>query len=177
MAGGGIDMERPESVKHYSEIQEKDAHHYPESSELISIGSPFGKTFGLKRIGIHHEVLPPGRRTSWPHAESTEEEFVYVIEGQPEVWVDGKLFALMAGDGVGFPSGTGISRTFINNTEVNVRLLVVGDTNREDDKIYYPLNADRIEQVGDRWWNDVPKHQLGPHDGLPDKLREIQGRQ
>lgn len=73
--------------------------------ELLSIGSPFGKVFGLKRLGIHHELLPPGRRTSWPHAEKTEEEFVYVIEGTPDVWIDGNLHQLNPGDGVGFPPG------------------------------------------------------------------------
>jgi uncharacterized cupin superfamily protein len=55
---------RPAFIKHYSEIQEPDDAHYPGSDELLSIGSPFGRTFGLTRLGIHHELLPPGRRTS-----------------------------------------------------------------------------------------------------------------
>src|SRR5262249_45621820 len=81
----------------------------------------FAKTFGLKRLGIHYELLRPGRRTSWPHAESDEEEFVYVIDGHPDVWIDGELHRLDPGDGVGFPSGTGIAHTFFNNTETNVK--------------------------------------------------------
>ena len=72
---------RPQFIKHYSEIQDPPGK-YETSDELFSIGSPFAKVFGLKKLGIHHELLHPGRRTSFPHAESAEEEFVYVIEGQ-----------------------------------------------------------------------------------------------
>jgi uncharacterized cupin superfamily protein len=135
---------RPAFIKHYSEIQEPDDAHYPGSDELLSIGSPFGRVFGLTRLGIHHELLPPGRRTSYPHAEGTEEEFVYVIEGNPDAWIDGHLHQLVPGDGVGFPAGTGICHTFINNTDQNVRLLVVGESSRPDNRIFYPLNPEQL---------------------------------
>jgi uncharacterized cupin superfamily protein/RimJ/RimL family protein N-acetyltransferase len=168
-------LTRPDCIKHYSEIQEPDNSCYKTSNsdELLSIGSPFGKTFGFKRLGIHHELLPAGRRTSWPHAEKTEEEFVYVIEGIPDVWINGELYRLRPGDGVGFVPGTGVSHTFINNTDQPVRLLVVGDTNREDNKVFYPLHSERNKLIGDQCWHDIPKHDLGPHDGLPDALRKV----
>jgi uncharacterized cupin superfamily protein len=69
---------------HYSSIQDEDTCRYQGSDELLSIGAPFSKYFGFKKLGIHHETLPPGRRTSFPHAESAEEEFVFVIEGNPD---------------------------------------------------------------------------------------------
>ena len=161
---------RPAFIKHYSEIQEPDDAHYPGSDELLSIGSPFGRVFGLLRLGIHHELLPPGRRTSYPHAEGAEEEFVYVIEGNPDAWIDGHLHRLVPGDGVGFPAGTGICHTFINNTDQNVRLLVVGESSRADNRIYYPLNPEQRPLRKD-WWDNAPKHPLGPHDGRPDAKR------
>jgi uncharacterized cupin superfamily protein len=156
-------------IKHYSEIQEPDTSAYKGSDELLSIGSPFAKAFGFKRLGIHHEILPPGRRTSWPHAEKTEEEFVYVIEGEPHAWIDGEIYQLKAGDGVGFVPGTGIAHTFINNTDKEVRLLVVGDTSREDNKCIYPLHPERNKEIKDFFWVDAPKQNLGPHDGRPNK--------
>lgn len=167
-------MARPDFIKHYSEIQDDDNAHYPGSDELLSIGSPFAKKFGLTRLGIHHEVLPPGRRTSWPHAESEEEEFVYVIEGHPDVWVDGEIYQLNPGDAVGFPAGTGICHTFINNTESNARLLVVGEATKKTNKCFYAFHTDRNEQAKkEGWfWGNPPKTKLGKHDGLPDKLRE-----
>ncbi|MBY0371720.1 cupin domain-containing protein [bacterium] len=162
---------RPDFIKHYTEIQEPDSSYYPGSKELHGLGSPFGRTFGLKRLGIHHEVLPPGRRTSWPHAEKTEEEFVYVIEGTPDAWINGTIYRLQPGDAVGFPPGTGIAHTFINNTESDIRLMVVGDANRPDNQINYPMHAEYNQKIGSRHWSDAPKQKMGVHDGLPDKLR------
>ena len=166
-------MTRPDYIKHYSEIQDDDNAHYPGSDELLSIGSAFARKMGLTRLGIHHEFIPPGRRTSWPHAESDIEEFIYVIDGNPDVWIDGVLHRLNPGDGVAFPAGTGISHTFLNNTESDVRLLVVGEASpiRPENRLYYPVNPTREEQLGDRWWGDVPSQTQGDHDGLPDGQR------
>ena len=106
-------MTRPGYIQHWQAIQGADDSCYPGSAERLSIGSPFARVFGLTRLGIHHELLPPGRRTSWPHAEKTEEEFVYVIEGTPDCWLDGALHRLQPGDAVGFMPGTGVAHTFI----------------------------------------------------------------
>ena len=171
IAEGGA-MTRPSFIKSYKDIVEGDDSRYPGSDELLSIGSPFGKALGLSRLGIHHEELPPGRRTSWPHAESDEEEFVYVIEGQPEVWIDGEMYPLVPGDGVGFPAGTGIAHTFINNTDTAVRLLVVGEATKKSNRIIYPLHPERNAQVAELLWREAPNRQLGAHDGLPDRHRE-----
>lgn len=169
-------MSRPDCIKHYTEIQQADDWHYPGSRELHAIDSPFGRCFGFSRLGIHHVLLLPGRRTSWPHAESSEEEFVYVIEGTPEVWLDGVLHGLTPGDGVGFKPGDGLAHTFINNTATPVRLLVVGDTKRDDNKVNYPLHPQRNAQIGAQWWADHPERHLGEHDGLPDAQRAPSGQ-
>ena len=54
---------RPDNIKHYSELQGEDNIHYPDSDELLRIGSFMGRTMGLTRIGVNHDLLPPGRRT------------------------------------------------------------------------------------------------------------------
>ena len=135
--------ERPPFVAHWSEIEQPDDRRYDGDDELMSIGAAFGSAFGLTRLGIHHERLPPGRRTSFPHAESAEEEFVYVIAGEPDVWLDGHLHRLKPGDAVGFPAGTGTAHSFLNNTEAEVRLLVVGERKqaREPDRLSAPSRA------------------------------------
>lgn len=46
-----------------------------------------GATAGLQRIGVNLQRLPPGTRSSWPHGESDEEEFVYVIDGEVQAWI------------------------------------------------------------------------------------------
>jgi uncharacterized cupin superfamily protein len=155
---------RPDFIRHWRELEGPDESCYPGDTELMSIGAPLGAKLGLTRIGIHHERLPPGRRTSYPHAESAEEEFVYVLEGTPDVWIDGALHRLGPGDSVGFPAGTGIAHTFLNNTETEVRLLVVGEHNVPGARIHYPLNPDYERTRADRW-ADVPGRALGGHDG------------
>jgi len=156
--------DRPDFIRHYTDIKLPDNARYEGSDELLSIRSPFGREFGLTRLGIHHEILPPGRRTSYPHAESHEQEFVYVLEGYPDVWIDGELHPLKPGDGVGFPAGTGIAHAFLNNTDQEVRLLVVGEATKPENMCFYPLNPGR-EAFGTPNWPDVPQRELGPHDG------------
>lgn len=155
---------RPDFIAHWTELETEDNSHYPGDDELMSIGAPLGRKLGLTRIGIHHERLPPGRRTSYPHAESAEEEFVYVLEGRPDVWIDGVLHALEPGDAVAFPAGAGVCHTFLNNTATEVRLLVVGEASKPENRIRYPLNAP-YEQTREDRWRDAPVHPLGPHDG------------
>jgi hypothetical protein len=41
-----------------------------------------GPAAGLLKIGLHVQRVPRGYRISWPHAESKEEEFVYVLAGE-----------------------------------------------------------------------------------------------
>jgi uncharacterized cupin superfamily protein len=108
---------RPSFIRNYQELQNDGTAVFRGTNEPRSIGSPFSAALGLTKLGVHHELLPPDRRTSFPHAESAEEEFIYVIEGTPDVWIDGELFRLAPGDGVGFPSGTGIAHSFLNNTD------------------------------------------------------------
>jgi uncharacterized cupin superfamily protein len=156
-------------VTNVSDIETEDVNHYPGDDELMSLHASFANHFKLTRLGVHHERLMPGRRLSWPHAEADEEEFVYVIEGTPDLWLDGHLHPLKPGDGIGFASGTGIAHTIINNTKTDVRLIVVGEPSRFNARIHYPLHPKRNEEIGDRHWKDAPNRELGPHAGRPEQ--------
>lgn len=165
-------MERdPKVISHYTEIETEPRRYYQGSDETFAYNSDFSRQFGLMRLGIHHQRLPPGKRLCWPHAEADDEEFVYVIEGTPDVWLDGHLTRLKPGDAVGFPAGTGLAHTFLNNTDSDVRLLVVGEATRERSRIDYPLHPGRNAEIGDRHWTNRPERPLGPHDCVPDKAR------
>jgi len=160
-------MSRPDFIKHWTELEEPDAHSYAGDTEPMALDAPLSAALGITRIGIHHIRLLPGRRTSYPHAESTEQEFVYVLEGKPDVWIDGTLHPIAEGDSVAFPAGTGICHTFINNTKEEVRLMVIGERPRDDNRIRYPLNEAHELTRRDRWV-DWPTRPLGSHDGKPD---------
>jgi uncharacterized cupin superfamily protein len=141
---------------------------YPGSDEPMCLDADFGRHFGFRTLGAHHVRLAPGRRTSFPHAESAEDEFVYVIEGTPDVWIDGHLHRLRPGDAVGFKAGTGVAHSFLNNSDGTVRLIVAGDMPRSDNRVVYPVNPDR-RPLREDWWDDAPPRALGPHDGKPDR--------
>ncbi len=162
------------TIVHYTDIQDADDSTYPNSTERLSIGSPFARALGLHHLAIHHEVLPPGRRTSYPHAHESEEEFVYVIEGTPDLFLDGVLHRLKPGDGVGFAAGTGQAHCLINNSTEPARLLAVGEPSRKQARLHYSRHPARNEAMAkdNRHWVDVPKRDDGPHDGLPDALRK-----
>jgi uncharacterized cupin superfamily protein len=163
---------RPSFILSTREVAEK-THVYPQSTEPMGPVRRIGKAAGLVRIGVNVQRLPPGTRSSWPHAEEKEEEFVYVIEGTVDAWIDGNIFPMTAGDFAAFPAGTGISHVFINNSDRDVILLVGGEAAKPDNRLVYPLNPSRrADLTPEDWWHDVPQNPLGPHDGLPDALRK-----
>jgi uncharacterized cupin superfamily protein len=147
-------------------------HRYPHSEEPMGPSRAIGRAAGLLKIGLHVQRVPPGHRISWPHAESKEEEFVYVLHGEVDAWIDGTLHAMKAGDLAAFPSGTGICHTLLNNGATEATLLVGGEANKPDNRIHYPLHPQRRQDLPpSEWWDDAPVRPLGTHDGKPDALR------
>lgn len=162
---------RPPFIVSTGDLPER-SHVYPQSDEEMGPVRAVGRAAGLVRIGINLQRLPPGKRSSWPHAESDEEEFVYVIDGEVDAWIDGELHPMRTGDLAAFPAGTGISHCFINNSEKDALLLVGGEPAKPTNRIVYPLNPSRRADLKPAdWWHDVPSRELGDHDGLPDQLR------
>lgn len=159
---------RPSFIVHESAVEET-AFSYPGSSEVHCPARAIGRAAGLVRTGIHLERLLPGTRTSFPHAEEDEEEWAYVVSGRPSVWIDGVVHALVPGDFVALPPGTGICHVFLNDSAEEARVLVGGERSKPTNRIFYPLNPERRPQVGEaRWW---PLEQQwtpqGLHNGKP----------
>lgn len=160
-------MDRPSFIRNWTELEASEPDRYTDDGEPMGLDAPFSRALSLARLGIHHNRLLPGRRSSFPHAESDEEEFVFVLEGTPDVWLDGYLHRLAPGDAVGLPAGTGICHTLINNTDAVVRLLVVGEPTKPHNRLRYPRN-EAYEATREDRWVDWPARPLGPHDGTPD---------
>jgi uncharacterized cupin superfamily protein len=166
-------MIRPTCIVSTADVQEEDGG-YPGSDEVTGHGRPIGEAAGLQRIGLHIERVEPGERTSYPHAEESLEEFVYVISGTIDAWIDGALHPMKAGDLAAFPAGTGICHSFLNNGDETAVLLVGGEASRPDNRTYYPLHPERREQMAaGRWWDLAAPPQLGPHDGKPHRKRGV----
>jgi uncharacterized cupin superfamily protein len=162
---------RPPFIVSACDVSER-AHIYPNSEERMGPVRSVGRAAGLLRIGINLQRLPPGARSSWPHAEENEEEFVYVLEGTVDAWIDGHIHPMVPGDLAAFPAGTGIAHCIINNGDREALLLVGGEAPKADSRIVYPLHPSRRSDMPwSNWWDDAPARALGPHDGLPDSLR------
>lgn len=158
-------MNRPLCIVSTTDVPEEDGG-YPGSDEVTGHGRPIGAAAGLVRIGLHVERVEPGERTSYPHAEESLEEFVYVLSGTIDAWIDGSLYPMEAGDLAAFPAGTGICHTFLNNGHATAVLLVGGEASRPENRTYYPLHPERRDQmVPGRWWDVAIPRQIGPHEG------------
>lgn len=158
---------RPPFIVSSADVRET-SHRYPGSDEDMSPSRAIGRAAGLLRIGVHLVRVAPGTRTSFPHAEEDEEEFVYVVEGEVDAWVDGVLHRMRAGDLAAFPAGTGICHTFLNDGARDAILLSGGEAAKAGSRIHYPLNPGRRKDLPwSHWWDDVPVRPQGPHDGRP----------
>ena len=138
-------------------------------AKIGGFGSNFSKYFGLKRVGVHYFKIPPGFRTSRPHAESVEDEFIFVIKGEIDLWFNGRIKKMVAGDSIGFLPGTGIGHTFINNSATDVELFVAGDRTKKENQYRFHLEPEFKDKCGAKWWDDMPAQDLGGHNGLPGK--------
>lgn len=158
-------MPRPPFLIDTRAVPEDDSP-YPGSDERLGYSRAIGRAAGLQKLGLHLERVPPGRRTSYPHAHLGEEEFVYVVEGEIDAWIDGALHRMRAGDLAAFPAGTGVCHSFLNNGTRDALLLVGGERWTGTDRLYYPHNPERrAELPAARWWDDVPYAAKGDHDG------------
>ena len=170
----GYDMQaRPDFIKNCEELISSKTWTYPGDSEIFGTCALLSRKMGLKRVAINLAVLQPGDRSSWPHAHKEEEEFIFIFQGHPQVWVDGRVYDLGPGDCVGFPPGTGHVHTLLNNSENVVLAIVVGETKPVNEKLFYPMHPGRNEEIKEKgfFWQEHPQHEFGHHDGWPDKKR------
>jgi len=162
---------KPVFVCHWRDLLEAKPSMYKGSDEPQGINAKFGRRADFSRIGVHVELLKPGRRTSWPHAERDEEEFVFVAEGTVDCWLDGHIHPMFEGDFVGWREADGITHVIINNADKDAVLVVGGEASRARSRVWYPYHPHRQKEIGENYWKNHPVPKLGPHDGLPDALR------
>ena len=101
---------------------------------------PLGDAFGLTDYGINHVTLPPGTASSQRHWHSAEDEFVYILAGNPTLVTDGGRTPLRPGMCAGFPAGSGDGHHLLNETEDVVSYLEVGSRRPGDDVEYSDID-------------------------------------
>ena len=81
---------------------------------------------GLSQFGVNVTILQPGAKSSMRHWHETEDEFVMVLSGDCVLIEDAGETPMTAGDCAAFPAGRPDGHTFINRSDAECRLLVVG---------------------------------------------------
>jgi uncharacterized cupin superfamily protein len=115
------------------------ASNYPEPFAACVVGRekrPLGDLFGLTNFGVNLTRLAPGALSALRHAHATQDEFIYVLQGQPTLVTDEGRTALAAGMCAGFKAGTGNGHQLVNETADEVVYLEIGDRSPGDSATY-----------------------------------------
>ena len=112
---------------------------YPEpfaSMVKDRIKRPLGDLFGLANFGVNLTTLRPGAVSAMRHAHSKQDEFIFVLSGNPTLHTDAGETRLAPGMCAGFKAGTGDAHRLVNATSLDVVYLEVGDRTAGDDVVY-----------------------------------------
>jgi uncharacterized cupin superfamily protein len=96
---------------------------------------PLGDIFGLSNFGVNLTRLTPGGQSALLHRHSLQDEFIYVLKGEPTLVTDEGELALGPGMCAGFPA-RGIAHQIVNRSNEDVVILEVGDRARGDEGSY-----------------------------------------
>lgn len=116
----------------------------------------FSDSGGLTQFGAFEEILPPGSSSSIKHWHASEDEMVYVLQGEVTLHEGDDSFIMCPGDAATFKAGDPIGHCLQNCSNTEVRYLVIG-TRSSGDVVTYP-DHDRIlhfdRNTKSRRWTD-----------------------
>ena len=94
-----------------------------------------GDVFGLKNFGVNLTRLAPGGESALLHRHSKQDEFIYILQGEPTLVTEREEISLSPGMCAGFPA-MGIAHQLVNRTQQDVLILEVGDRTPGDEGSY-----------------------------------------
>jgi uncharacterized cupin superfamily protein len=94
-----------------------------------------GDLFGLTNFGVNLTRLGPGAQSALKHRHSRQDEFVFILEGEPTLLRDDEEILVRAGMCAGFPAN-GSAHCLINRTDRDVVYLEIGDRSPGDEASY-----------------------------------------
>lgn len=104
-------------------------------------------TAGLRRVGLDHVRIPPGKESIAFHLHHAEEEFMFVLEGRGVAEIGDGTFAIGPGDFLGFPPGTHPHHVR-NAGDTDLRYLAGGE-GRSIEIVDYPREGVRAVRIGE----------------------------
>lgn len=95
-----------------------------------------GDPLGLTKIGVNLTTLPPGKESSMRHHHTSEDELVFVLEGELVLRTDEGEQVLAAGMCAGFRAGSGNAHQLVNRSDRPVRYLEISNRDPGDHVVY-----------------------------------------
>lgn len=126
---------------------------YPEPFASMMTGREkrrLGDVFNLTNFGVNLTRLKPGAISALRHAHSKQDEFIYVLEGNPTLRTDEGETLLSPGMCAGFKAGSGNGHQLINRSSEEVAYLEIGDRT-QNDMVDYPDNDLKAEMTDNGW--------------------------
>ncbi len=111
---------------------------------------PLGDLFGLSNFGVNLTTLQPGAQSALRHAHSRQDEFIYILQGNPMLHTDAGATPLAPGMCAGFRAGSGDAHHLVNPGPEEVVYLEIGDRSAGD-SASYPDDDLRAEKVEGGW--------------------------
>lgn len=108
-----------------------------------------GDFFGLSNFGVNLTRLPPGAESALLHRHIRQDEFIYILEGEPTLVTEEEEIALAPGMCAGFPAG-GTAHQLVNRTAADVVYLEIGDRTAGDEA-FYPRDDIQAALVERKW--------------------------
>lgn len=120
------------------------------------IKQPLGDLFGINNFGVNLTRLSPGARSALLHRHKLQEEFIYILEGEPVLVTDVEEIQLRSGMCAGFiPEGR--AHQLVNRTSSDVLYLEVGDRT-QGDEVTYPVDDLVAVSSSDNQWTFTHKN-------------------
>lgn len=126
---------------------------YPEAFASLVEGREkrqLGDYFGLCNFGINLTRLKPNAISALRHAHSKQDEFMYILQGNPTLITDDGKSQLLPGMCIGFPAGGDNANNLVNETSEDVLYLEIGDRT-PDDEVVYPDNDIQAKFINGKW--------------------------
>ena len=120
---------------------------YPEPFRQAVAGrlrKRLGNAVGLDQFGVNLTTLKPGAWSSQRHWHASEDELVYVLEGELVLCEDGGETVLKPGDAAGWKANVPNGHCLINRTDRDAVFLEIGTRSKSERATYSDIDMQAV---------------------------------
>lgn len=103
-----------------------------------------GDAGGITQYGVNLTRLKPGAASALRHWHQTEDEFVFMVEGEATLIEDTGETPLKAGEAAAFPAGAAVGHHLVNRSGADAVYLEIGTRTTADYVTYTDPTVDLV---------------------------------